>query len=156
MLAYHQYGEPSGFEGISESLFQLYRKRTAQCLMMGDITNCSSWTLETLRLHATAELNRKDDNRRGLWIMTGVIVRAAISMGYHRDPSHFPTLSIFQAEFRRRVWLSIVGLDDMASFLMGFPRMLPSSLPDVMEPLNLHDWELSEDMVALPPSRMHD
>jgi hypothetical protein len=62
MLSYHQFDEPPEYEGISESLFQLYRQRTAQCLIIGDIAKCLPYTLETLRLNASAELNRKDDN----------------------------------------------------------------------------------------------
>ena len=153
MLSYHQFDEPAEYEGISESLFQLYRLRTAQCLIIGDISKCLPYTLETLRFNATAELNRKDDNSRGLWIMTGVIVRAAINMGYHRDPSQSSSISILQAEYRRRVWLSVIGMDDVASFLVGFPRMIPEIHSDTMEPRNLHDWELSDDTTVLPPSR---
>ncbi|GKZ43548.1 hypothetical protein AbraIFM66951_004914 [Aspergillus brasiliensis] len=153
MLSFHQFGEPPEYEGVSESLFQLYRIRTAQCLLNGDIAKCFPYTIETLRFNATAELNRKDDNRRGLWIMTGVIVRAAINMGYHRDPSHLPSISPLQAEYRRRVWLSVISMDDMASFLGGFPRMGSTVFSDTMEPRNLHDWELSEDTTTLPPSR---
>lgn len=153
MLSYHQFDEPPEYEGISESLFQLYRLRTAQCLMIGDIAKCLPYTLETLRFNATAELNRKEDNSRGLWIMTGVIVRAAINMGYHRDPFHSSSISILQAEYRRRVWLSVAGMDDMASFLVGFPRMTPAIYSDTMEPRNLHDWDLSNDATVLPPSR---
>lgn len=33
--------EPPEYEGTSQSLYELYRLRTAQCLMMGDIT--SKW-----------------------------------------------------------------------------------------------------------------
>jgi hypothetical protein len=153
MLSYHQFDEPPEYEGISESLFQLYRLRTAQCLNIGDIAKCLPYTIETLRLNATAELNRKDDNSRGLWIMTGVIVRAAINMGYHRDPSQSSSVSILQAEYRRRVWLSVIAMDNMASFLVGFPRMMPAIYSDTMEPRNLHDWELSDDTTVLPPSR---
>lgn len=153
MLSYHQFDEPPEYEGISESLFQLYRLRTAQCLIIGDIAKCLPYTLETLRFNATAELNRKDDNSRGLWIMSGVIVRAAINMGYHRDPSQSSSISILQAEYRRRVWLSVIGMDDMASFLVGFPRMMPAIYSDTMEPRNLHDWELSDDTTVLPTSR---
>lgn len=153
MLSYHQFYEPPEYEGLSESLFQLYRLRTAQCLIIGDIAKCLPYTLETLRFNATAELNRKDDSRRGLWIMTGVIVRAAINMGYHRDPSRSPSISILQAEYRRRVWLSVVSMDDMASFLVGLPRMMPAIYSDTMEPRNLHDWDLVDDARFLPPSR---
>ena len=156
MLAYQQHGEPPAYEGISESLFQLYRVRTSQCLLSGDIAKCRPYTVETLRLNATAELNRTDDNRRGLWIMSAVVVRAAINMGYHRDPAHMkPPMPARQAEYRRRVWSSVACMDDMASFLGGFPRMVPAARADTAEPRNLHDWELdalSEDDV-LPPSR---
>ncbi|RAL16191.1 Zn(II)2Cys6 transcription factor [Aspergillus homomorphus CBS 101889] len=153
MLAYHQYGEPPEYEGLSESLFQFYRMRTAQCLLSGDIAKCLPYTVETLRLNATAELNRKDDNRRGLWIMTGVLVRTAINMGYHRDPSHSSSISLMQAEYRRRTWLSVTSMDDMTSFGTGLPRAMSGIYTDTMEPRNLHDWELSDDAVNIPPSR---
>lgn len=153
MLSYHQFGEPPEYEGVAESLFQLYRLRTAQCLIIGDIAKCLPYTLETLRFNATAELNRKDDSSRGLWIMSGVIVRAAINMGYHRDPSQSSSMSVLQAEYRRRVWLSVISMDDMVSFMLGFPRMMPAILSDTREPRNLHDWELSDDTTILPASR---
>jgi len=76
-----------------------------------------------------------------------------MNMGYHRDPSQSSSFSILRAEYRRRVWLSVVGMDDMASFLVGFPRMMPAIYSDTMEPRNLHDWELSDDTNVLPPSR---
>ncbi|KAL3455536.1 hypothetical protein BJX64DRAFT_294958 [Aspergillus heterothallicus] len=152
MLAF-QFSESSEYEGISESRFDLYRLRTAQCLLMGDIAKCLPYTIETLRFNATAELNRKDDNSRGLWIMTGVIVRAAVNMGYHRDPSHTPSLSTLKAEYRRRVWLSVTNMDEVTSFLSGFPRMAPTVHADTREPHNLHDWELDEGTSALHRSR---
>lgn len=153
MLAYYQHGEPSEYEGISESLFQMYRMRTAQCLLSGDISKCLPYTVETLRFNATAELNRKDDNRRGLWIMTGVVVRTAINMGYHLDPSNSPGISVLQAEYRRRTWLSVISMDDMASFLGGFPRTGSALHSDTKDPGNLYDWELSEKATVPPPSR---
>jgi len=153
MLAKYQYGESPEYKGISESLFQLYRTRTAQCLLSGDIAKCLPYTVETLRLNATAELNRRDDNRRGLWMMAGVIVRAAINMGYHRDPSHTAGVSVLQAEYRRRVWVSVVGMNEMASFVGGFPCMMSAVYSDTMEPRNIYEWELSDDTHTLPPSR---
>lgn len=151
MLAYHQHGEPLDYEGLSEPLFQLYRTRTAQCLLRGDIAKCLPYTIEALRLNALADLNMKDDNRRAMYITAGVIVRAAVNMGYHRDPSHSTKFSILQAEYRRRVWSSIITMDNVASFHVDFPRMIPRS--DTAEPRNLHDWELSGDMHILPDSR---
>lgn len=152
MLAYHQHGEPPEYEGRSESLFQLYRTRTGQCLQRGDISQCLPYTVETLRLNATAELHRKDDNRRALWMTTGVIVRAAVNMGYHRDPG-CDALPSLQAEYRRRIWLSVISMDNMASFQLDFPRTIPKSYSTTKEPLNVHDWELSNRTSALPPTR---
>lgn len=154
MLAYHQHSSPPDYEGRAEPLFHLYRTRAAQCLLSGDMAKCLPYTVEALRLNATAELNRRDDNRRGLWLMTGIVVRAAVNMGYHRDPSHSPDIcSPLQAEYRRRAWLSVVSMDDMATFLGGFPRTHPTELyADTAEPRNLHEWEMVEG-VDLPPSR---
>ncbi|KAL4814653.1 hypothetical protein BDW67DRAFT_165369 [Aspergillus spinulosporus] len=137
----------------AEEQFHLYRLRTSQCLLLGDIAKCLPYTVETLRFNATAELNRKDDNSRGLWIMTGVIVRAAVNMGYHRDPEHTPAFSAVEGEYRRRVWLSVKSMDEVASFLSGFPRMTPAINSDTKEPLNVYDWELGEDIKCLPPPR---
>lgn len=148
-----QFGGPPGYEGVSDEYFHLYRLRTAQCLLMGDIAKCLPYTIETLRFNATAELNRNDDNSRSLWIMTGVLVRAAVNMGYHRDPDHTPSLSTVQSEYRRRVWLSVESMDDVASFLSGMPRMLPAINSDTKEPRNIHEWELNEDITELPVSR---
>jgi hypothetical protein len=153
MLSYHQWEEPPEYEGVSESLFQLYRLRTAQCLLIGDIAKCLPYTIETLRFNATAELNRQDDNSRSLWIVAGVIVRAAINMGYHRDPSQLSSLSVLQAEYRRRVWNAVMQMDDLPSFLAGFPCMMGGIYSDTREPHNIHDWELCEETTTLPPSR---
>ena len=153
MLAFHQDGEPPEYEGISESLFELYRMRTAQCLQNGDIAKCLPYTVEALRFNAAAELNRKDDNQRGLWLMTGLVVRAAVNMGYHRDPGHLQGISVLQGEYRRRIWLSVIELDAMASFLGDLPRTISDKYWDTMEPRNLHDWELCEDALVLPQSR---
>jgi hypothetical protein len=136
MLAYHQNGEPPEYEGTSESLFHLYRVRTSQCLLSGDISKGRPYTVETLRFHATAELNRRDDYRRGLWIMTGVIMRTAVAMGYHQDPTCTPGLSVLQAELRRRVWLSVRNMDDMSSFLIGLPPMISPNITRTLEQRN--------------------
>ena len=154
MLSYHMVeNEPPEYQGRSESLYELYRLRTAQCLMKGDIAKCLPYTLETLLLNSTAELARRDDNARGLWMMTGVMVRAAISMGYHREPSQTSSISVLQGELRRRIWCGILGKDYLASFLVGFPTSMPDVYSDAQEPRNLYDWELTESTTILPPSR---
>jgi hypothetical protein len=154
MLSYQQFdNEPPEYQGSTERLFELYRLRTAQCLTLGDIAKCLPYTLETLLLNSSAELARKDDSGRGLWMMTGLIVRTAINMGYHRDPSRTPSISVLHSELRRRIWLAVESKDNIASFLIGFPSMTVSVYSDTLEPRNLHDWELSDETTVLPPSR---
>lgn len=74
-------------------------------------------------------------------------------MGYHLDPSNSSGISILQAEYRRRTWLSVISMDDMASFLGGFPRTGSALHSNTKEPRNLHDWELSEENTIVSPSR---
>lgn len=86
MLAYKQFDEePEEYQGISESLSDLYRVRTIQCLMMADISKCASHTLETLICHVIAEHWRSGDGETGVWMIVGLVVRAALQMGYHRS-----------------------------------------------------------------------
>jgi hypothetical protein len=154
MRSYHMLDEePPEYEGISEALLSLYRLRTAQCLMIGDIAKCLPHTLETLIHYASAEHARKEDNYRGQWMLASFIVRAAVNMGYHREPSQTSSISVLQAEYRRRVWSSIASIDQKASFLLGFPTMIAAIPFDVREPRNLYDWELFEKATVLPPSR---
>ncbi|KAL1961978.1 hypothetical protein VTN77DRAFT_713 [Rasamsonia byssochlamydoides] len=47
----------------------------------------------------------------GLWALLGLIVRLAMSISLHRDPTLFPTTSVLEAEMRRRVWYTILLLD---------------------------------------------
>jgi hypothetical protein len=86
MLIHHNLGnEPPEYEGVTESLFELYRLRTAQCLMLGDITKCAPYTLETMLYNTLAEQARKDDGETRVWMMVGLLVRVALQMGYHRS-----------------------------------------------------------------------
>jgi hypothetical protein len=156
MLSFHLFDkEPAEYEGITDALYELYRLRTAQCLITGDVAKCLPYTLETLIHYTVAEHSRnyEDDNDRGLWLLVGLTVRVAVNMGYHREPSQMSNISILHAELRRRVWYVVVTLDHGTSFLLGFPSMIAAIDSDTLEPRNLHDWELSNDIIVLPHSR---
>jgi hypothetical protein len=171
MVSYHlSEDEPLEYMGISQSISELYRLRTAQCLMLGDISKCSPYTLETMVHYTMSEWARKTHNESRVWMMVGLLVRVALQMGYHRwdyscvmvvlprlynyrDPSHYPKITICQGEIRRRIWGFIQGSDALTSFLVGLPGMIRSVEQDVAVPRNLHDWELTEDLTELPPSR---
>jgi hypothetical protein len=154
MLSFHQFDKgPPEYEGVADDLYELYRLRTAQCLIAGDVAKCLPYTLETLIHYTVAEHSRKYDSDRGLWLLAGLTVRAAVNMGYHREPSQTSNISKLYAELRRRVWSVVASLDLGTSFSVGFPSMIAAIDSDTLEPRNLHDWELSEDTTVLPPSR---
>ncbi|KAB8801902.1 hypothetical protein FH972_026723 [Carpinus fangiana] len=93
------------------------------------------------------------DSEAEHWLLYGVVIRAALRMGYHRDPSQSPRITPFQAEMRRRVWVLLTMLDVGQASQFGLPRMIKRSHCDTQEPRNLEDEDFDEDTVELPPSR---
>jgi hypothetical protein len=136
-----------------KSLIPIYREKIVQCLILGKYTKCAPCTIETLLLYLHLEYNKNEDNQMEIWVLLGVIVRLALRMGYHRDASHFPHISIFQGEMRRRAWAVIISFDALASAQVGLPRMIRESHSDTAEPRNLLDEDLYQEMLTLPPSR---
>lgn len=90
MMSFHlNNDEPPEYEGVSKSLFELYRVRTSQCLMLGDITKAAPFTLETMIYNAMAEWARMSESESKVWMMMGLVARVAIQMGYHRSDGRF-------------------------------------------------------------------
>ncbi|KAI9811903.1 MAG: hypothetical protein M1827_005254 [Pycnora praestabilis] len=158
MQSYHEFeDEPLEYQGVSKAFSELYRLRTTQCLALADITRRAPHTLETLIYNAlaeqSAERTRQQDSETGGWMTLGMIVRAALQMGYHRDPAQYSSISPFQGEMRRRVWNFVSQVDSLVSFHVGLPSMVRSVESDTTVPRNIFDWELYEEMTELPPSR---
>lgn len=110
--------------GRTNELAAEYRLRTVQCLVNSDYTKSSTYTIETLLLYVHGEYQSRWDAEVGIWVVTGIIVRLSLRMGYHRDPSNYPSLSPFQGEMRRRVWSFIRQLDTLFSFQLALPSMI--------------------------------
>jgi Fungal specific transcription factor domain len=149
--------EPEEFKGKVQPMSALFQKRTEQCLVLADFTKPESHMIETLILHLQSHYNRSREADITTWVMIGMIVRLAMRMGYHRDPSHYPKeIPVFDAEMRRRVWTFIHCMDLLFSFQIGLPNMIRSSDTDTRLPSNLRDDEIFEGMEILPPSRPTD
>src|SRR5687768_12988384 len=83
-------------------------------------------------------------NKHAAWVLSGALVRIAMSMGYHRDGTHL-SLSPFETEMRRRIWWQIVFFDIKLGIDSGLTH---SSVPehfDTKSPLNLNDADLFPD-----------
>ena len=145
--------EPPDYQGVSQALADLYHSRATQCLTLADITRPVPYTIETMLFKGLAEISSQEDNETGLWMMLGTVIRAAMRVGLHRDASHYPSISPFQGEMRRRVWAFIAQVDVINSFNIGLPSMIRSEESDTDVPRNIHDAEMSKEMLELPPAR---
>lgn len=154
LQSYNRAGdEPPEYRGQALQLGHTFRRLTAQCLLLADITQPIAQILETLILHVQAEYGRSRDAEPGVLLLVSLCVRLAMRMGYHRDPGPHPQITPFQGEMRRRVWTFVRQCDLLISFQFGLPAMIRSDHIDTQPPRNLYDDELHEDMAALPPSR---
>jgi hypothetical protein len=126
-----------------------------ECLVLGGYATANAYALEALILHTQSRFlsDMHDGSHVHLWFAMGTIIRLAIRMGYHRDPSKMPGITPFDGEMRRRVWLNIFQLDALLSFQMGFPSMIPTECCDAQPPRNLEYSDFSVDTDVLPPSR---
>lgn len=132
---------------------RIYRTRIVQCLMAAEYTKGGPWVLETLVHYIYVEFALQPDTEKDIWFILGIEVNVAIKMGYHRDPVHFPNLSPFEGEMRRRVWTLVMLGDIMVPTQLGMPRVISDWRCDTIEPRNLNDSDIDENMIELPPSR---
>lgn len=144
--------ESSQSEDLSLQI-DLYREKIAQCLTLGEYTRSGPYVLETVINYTYAEFCLRPDADKDIWFLLALEVNLAMRMGYHRDPSHFPGISPFKGEMRRRLWATVLMGDILISNQMGMPRMISDSKWDTKEPRNLHDSDFDEQTAELPPSR---
>ncbi|KID83338.1 fungal specific transcription factor [Metarhizium guizhouense ARSEF 977] len=130
-----------------------FLEQIVSCLVLGNYTHGAPYAIEALLHYFVLERRRARDTQADTWLVMGIILRLAQRMGYHRDPLHFPGITPFQGEMRRRVWVMIHGIDITTALQFGLPRMINPRHGDTSPPRNLSDHELREDMAVLPPSR---
>lgn len=86
-----------------------------------------------------------------LWKASGSLVRSGMVMGLHVNLSQSTNLSFYQAECRRRLWITIVELDLQTSITSGMPVMTPELDFKPLTPSNLNDVDFDES-TSEPPS----
>ncbi|TGO22556.1 hypothetical protein BPAE_0163g00170 [Botrytis paeoniae] len=137
----------------TEQRTRLYREKTVQCLISSNYTEPGLYTVDTLLLYYLSEYCESKDTLFGSWMVFGMVVRAAMRMGMHRDASHYPNISVFRGEMQRRLWGAILLVDIQTSCQVGLPRMISEGTYDTKPPNHLLDEDLHENMVTLPPVR---
>lgn len=91
-----------------------------------------------------------------LWSSAGALVRTAMVMGLHMDPTGVTGISPYQAEMRRRLWATILEIDLQASMTAGMPVVSPELDLYNLVPANLDDVDFDESSTKLPTSRPLD
>jgi hypothetical protein len=140
--------------GMPVDMIRSYRGSCIQALILSDYTRPGPYTIETLFLHLEGEFLFSKDGQHVPYLMIGTIVRLALRIGLHRDPSKAGgNFTPFEAEMRRRHWHLIAQMDMLGSFHIGLPGQVGAIESDVQYPRNLRDEDLNEDTKELPPSR---
>ncbi|ATY61554.1 fungal specific transcription factor domain [Cordyceps militaris] len=137
----------------NKRLIDLYKSQSIKCLLLCQWTKGGPYVLETLILYFLVECFHLKDMEIGIWVLVGNIVQIAIHMGYHRDTKHFPSISPFAGEMRRRVWAMILQLDSSVSAQLGLPRLIREQHADTEKPRNLNDMDFDINTTKLPESR---
>ena len=105
-----------------------------QCLVEVYYLRPRRYTVDTLCFYYALEKFQARDSEFGAYVALGIIVRVATRLGYHRDASHYPNISPFDGEMRKRVWSMIFQLDLMTSAQVVLPRMIREEETDTAEP----------------------
>jgi hypothetical protein len=150
--------EAAGDPHKPQHMMQKYREKAVQCLVLGNYTKPIDYILEALLQFYAIEQYRGtgEDDHFGISILVGIMVRTAMRMGYHRDPSHYPKISAFHGEMRRRIWSQIVTADILTASQVGLPKLINESQTDTKPPCNLLDEDFDEQTVELPSPRSNN
>ena len=95
-------------------------------------------------------LVRRHDSPRFVWMMTGLIIRMAQSIGLQRDGTNFEYLTPFEIEMRRKVWWAVCMLDLRASEDQGTELTIGIGSFDTKLPLNINDADIDPESKQLP------
>lgn len=146
-------GRVESLKGEYLTMKDAFREKAVQCLILARYTTGGPYILETLITVLTGEFVLLKDGAGDGWLLISMILHLAMRMGYHRDPDHFPGISPFEGEMRRRIWTTILQLDLVLSLEMGLPRSATDTHIDTKLPRNLRDCDFEEDTTELPPPR---
>ncbi|KAI1806479.1 fungal-specific transcription factor domain-containing protein [Daldinia bambusicola] len=136
-----------------QKTLETYRSLTIHCLTTGDYLRPGKYTIETLTLYYFIERVVNIDASVSNWILIGVIIRVALRMGLHRDPSRWPNIGPLQAEHRRRLWIFLYHMDFFSSTQIGLPRIIKDSQCDTRPPAHLFSYDIGVEHDEIPPER---
>ncbi|KAK1490072.1 hypothetical protein CTAM01_10922 [Colletotrichum tamarilloi] len=132
---------------------QTYLQQLVRCLIAADYIRGGPYILESLIHYFLVEFYLNPVTEVGNWMVAGIIAQLAFRMGYHRDPSHFPHISPFEGEIRRRAWATVHILDSTMAMLVGAPRIISDGTWNTRPPGNIPDADLDHGCAQLAVPR---
>ncbi|KAL3425279.1 hypothetical protein PVAG01_02070 [Phlyctema vagabunda] len=93
-----------------------------------------------------------DISTHGVPILTSTLLRTAMMIGLHRDPSLFGKLRPYDREIRKRLWATVLELAVQSSPDSGMPPFISLEDYDCPPPSNLNDDEFDESTSKQPAS----
>ncbi|KAK1144544.1 hypothetical protein N8T08_005417 [Aspergillus melleus] len=130
-------------------LLKRYKTALDRLLIATDVMNQPEMTaLQALAIFVTCL--RVHETGRSAWVLNGLAIRLAQSLGLHRDGADLQ-LSPFDTEMRLRLWWHLCVLDARAPEDQGFELTLDAPNRALRLPLNIDDHQLFPTMTQLPP-----
>ncbi|KPM41953.1 hypothetical protein AK830_g4611 [Neonectria ditissima] len=149
--------EPGDAAGILEggdkvAWLHRFKKGVEQAFAHGEFLDSPTvGMLQAVAIYLCAV--RVHNSGRGIWTLNGLVIRAAESIGLHRDGTKL-ALSPFESEMRRRLWWHLVARDGRAAEDHGLQNTSRCAMASGVDlPLNLEDSDLYPEMAQLPPPR---
>ena len=85
------------------------------------------------------------DDADGVWSFFGLVFRLALSIGLHRDPAWFQSITPVEAEIRKRTWTTIMFMDTHHALESGMPPLSRGASYDSPAPSNINDEDFSNE-----------
>lgn len=84
-----------------------------------------------------------------VWMSMGSLTHRAMQIGLHRDPNNLPSMSLLEAELRRRLWTTILEMILQSSLDSAMPPRISLDEFDTQAPSNVNDDEMNESSITL-------
>ncbi|KAK0631392.1 fungal-specific transcription factor domain-containing protein [Immersiella caudata] len=141
------------FGAEKDFLLQQYRFALEQALAKSNFITSPDLTIAQAFILFLVLVRRHDDTRF-CWTLTGLLIRVSQALGLHRDGTHFPNLSPFEIEIRRRCFWAVCVLDLRSAEDQGTDLTIMDGFFDTQAPLNISDEDISPESTELPKPRV--
>ncbi|KAH8692077.1 hypothetical protein BGW36DRAFT_303394 [Talaromyces proteolyticus] len=129
-------------------LLKQYKMALDRLLVVTDLMNRPEMmALQALAIYVTCL--RVHEVGRSVWVLNGLAIRLAQSIGLDRDGACFQ-LSLFETEMRLRLWWHLCVLDSRAPEDQGLQPTVDVMNRGLRLPLNVNDNQIYPGMTSLP------